>query len=81
MGSWRAQKSEQRGNLRGELGRQPLIFNGIKLSCDYFERCIALSDDTLVKQAFLEQKRLDLNWYNIIDDLRRFPKFIPKFSP
>ena len=36
--------------IYGELGRLPLIFDGIKLSCDYFERCIALSDDTLAKK-------------------------------
>ena len=50
----------------GGTGRLPILFDGIKLSCDYYARCRELSDDTLVKKAFLEQKRLDLDWYHNI---------------
>ncbi len=42
----------------------PICFDGLKLSCDYFDRCGNLPDSTLVKKAFLEQKRLDLDWYH-----------------
>ena len=56
----------------GELGRLPLIFDGLKLTCDYFDRCAALPDNSLAKKAFLEQKRLDLDWYgNIVKLLQR----------
>ncbi len=53
----------------GETGRLPLLFDSVKLSCDYFERCEALPENSLVKKAFLEQKRLDLNWYHNIQEI------------
>ena len=54
----------------GELGRLPLIFDGFKLTCDYFERCELLPNDSLVKKAFLEQQHLDLDWHHNITMLR-----------
>ncbi len=65
MGSECTPKSSNVGVYR-ETGRLPILFDGIKLSCDYYARCRELSDDTLVKKAFLEQKRLDLDWYHNI---------------
>jgi hypothetical protein len=54
----------------GELGRLPLVFDGLPLSCDYFGRCESLPDSALVKKAFLDQKRLDLDWYHNIYQLK-----------
>ena len=54
----------------GELGRLPLIFDGFKLTCDYFGRCELLPNDSLVKKAFLEQQHLDLDWHHNITMLR-----------
>ena len=53
----------------GETGKLPLCFDGVKLSCDYFDRCKNSPDSSLVKKAFLEQKRLDLSWYHNITEL------------
>ncbi len=53
----------------GETGKLPLYLDGIKLSCDYYDRCKNSPDNSLVKKAFLEQKRLDLDWYHNITEL------------
>jgi hypothetical protein len=51
-----------------ELGRLPPVFDGLKLSCDYFDWCESLPDSIQVKKAFLDRKRLDLDWcHNIYD--------------
>ena len=52
----------------GETGKLPLNFDAIKMSCDYFIRCRDLPDSALVKKAFLEQKKLNLDWYRNIND-------------
>ena len=53
----------------GETGKLPLCFDGAKLSCDYFDRCKNSPNNSLVKKAFLEQKRLDLDWYHNMTEL------------
>ncbi len=53
----------------GETGKLPLCFDGAKLSCDYFYRCKNSPNNSLVKKAFLEQKRLDLGWYHNMTEL------------
>ena len=56
----------------GETGKLPINFDAIKMSCDYFSRCREQPDDKLVKKAFLEQKKLNLDWYrNMTECLRK----------
>ena len=65
----------------GELGRLPLILDALKLTCDYFDRCKTLPENSLVKKAFLEQKRLDLSWYHNIYQIRsKFSNGTSKFN-
>ena len=54
----------------GEFGRLPLIDSFIKQSLKYYTRLEDLSDDSLVKKALNEQKRLSLSWYTAIDKLQ-----------
>ena len=53
-----------------ETGRLPLCFDGIKLACDYFDRCQNLPEVSLAKKAFKEQKLLNLNWYQNLSSIR-----------
>ena len=56
------QKSSNLGTY-GDTGRYPLIFNAIKISSDYFTRGTLLNPDRLVHKAYLEQQRLELDWF------------------
>ena len=55
-------KSSNLGSY-GDTGRYPIIFNAIKISSDYFTRVTLLDPDRLVHKAYLEQQRLELDWF------------------
>ena len=55
----------------GELGRIPIIDSCIKQAFSYYRRLDELGNqDSLVKLAFLEQKRLNLQWFANITKLK-----------
>ena len=47
----------------GETGRYPLYVDAIKMAIDYYNRVEDASSDTLLHEAFIEQKSLQLDWY------------------
>ena len=48
----------------GDTGRYPVLYNGVKLTLDFFKRISSFSTDTLVGKAFFEQHNLNLPWYS-----------------
>ena len=48
----------------GDTGRVPLVLDHIKQSIKYMNRLETLENHQITKLAFLEQKELDLPWYN-----------------
>jgi len=47
----------------GDSGRYPLAIEALKLSVDYFYRLEALPPDSLTHLAFLDQRSLNLTWF------------------
>ena len=47
----------------GDSGRYPLFTDALKLSIDYFMRAKTIHENTLLHEAFTEQKTLNLDWY------------------
>jgi hypothetical protein len=61
----------------GETGRYPLIYECINLTLKYVQRLDRLNDHSLVKLAFIEQRKLKLDWYKGIEPILRVD---PRFS-
>ena len=53
----------------GESGRNPLIYQSIRLTLNYFQRILSANPDSLVLAALREQKSMKLPWYNNIKPL------------
>lgn len=54
----------------GDLGRITIVDSCVKLTLSYFKRLEELEEDSFVKAAFNEQKRLNLQWYDNITKIR-----------
>ena len=65
----------------GETGRYPICYDAIKLSIDYFDRVEALSNNSLLSEAYIEQKKLNLDWYNNITALKNMHPIHTYFDP
>ena len=53
----------------GDTGRYPLFTDALKLSTDYFFRAQTIHDTTLLHEAFVEQKTLNLEWYRNMNSI------------
>ena len=53
----------------GDTGRYPLFTDALKLSTDYFFRAQIIRDTTLLHEAFVEQKTLNLEWYRNMNSI------------
>lgn len=69
---WSCGTHKKTSNLAtwGDTGRIPLILDAVKLSVDYFDRAEQAQDETLISKAFVEQKRLELDWFKNISSIR-----------
>ena len=61
-------KSSNVGVL-GETGRYPLFYQSIRLTLRYYQRVLELPQNTFVRAALNEQKKLKLPWFKNIQPL------------
>ena len=59
----------------GETGRYPLVFEAIRLTLKYVKRLKELKNDSLVKLAFEEQVKLDLDWHRGVEKLLKLDPY------
>ena len=55
----------------GESGRYPLVYECINLTLKYVQRLDMINDSSLVKLAFMEQRKEKLDWYRHLEPLLR----------
>ena len=59
----------------GETGRYPLVFEAIRLTLKYVKRLKEIKNDSLVKLAFEEQVKLDLDWHRGVEKLLKLDPY------
>jgi hypothetical protein len=55
----------------GESGRYPLLYECINLTLKYVQRLGMINDSSLVKLAFMEQRKETLDWYRHLEPILR----------